>query len=63
MTKPYFTNPYNGDNLEILKVEYLSNHLLDYTQILNLGLDDQAIFKMMTTIDWDKKMIGKEPNQ
>ena len=24
------------DNLKILKVEYLSNHLLDHTQILNL---------------------------
>ena len=26
------------DNLKILKVEYLSNHLLDHTQILNLDL-------------------------
>jgi hypothetical protein len=25
-------------------VEYLSNHLLDHTQILNLYLDDQTIF-------------------
>jgi hypothetical protein len=31
-------------NLKILKVEYLSNHLLDYTEILNLRLDDQIIF-------------------
>ena len=32
------------DNLKILKVEYLRNHLLDYTQILNLSLDDQTKF-------------------
>ena len=31
-------------NLKILKVEYLSNQILDYTQILNLSLDDQTIF-------------------
>ena len=30
--------------LKILKVEYLSNPLLDRTQILNLGLDDQTMF-------------------
>ena len=29
------------DDLKILKVEYLSNHLLDPTQILNLRLYDQ----------------------
>jgi hypothetical protein len=32
------------DNLTILKVEYLSYHLLDLTQILNFSLDDQSIF-------------------
>ena len=32
------------DDLNILKVEYLSNHLLDHTQILNFSLDDQTIF-------------------
>ena len=32
------------DNLKILKVEYLSNHSLDHTQVLNLSLDDQTIF-------------------
>jgi hypothetical protein len=31
------------DDLTILKVEYLSNHLLDPTQILNLSLDDHII--------------------
>ena len=41
MTKPYFVNPLNEEDLKILKVEYLSNHLLDYTQILNLRLDYQ----------------------
>jgi hypothetical protein len=32
-----------GD-LKILKVEYLSNCLLDHTKILNLRLYDQTIF-------------------
>ena len=32
------------DDINILKVEYLSNTLLDHNQILNLGLDDQTIF-------------------
>ena len=32
------------DDLKILKVDYLSNHLLDPTQIFNLSLHDQAIF-------------------
>ena len=32
------------DDLKISKGEYLSNHLLDHTQILNLNLDDQSIF-------------------
>jgi hypothetical protein len=31
-------------NLKLLKVEYLSNHLSNHTQILNLSLDDQTIF-------------------
>ena len=31
------------DNLKILKVEYLSNHLLDHTQILNFSLYDQTL--------------------
>ena len=31
------------DNLKILKEEYLGNHLLDPTHILNLSLDDQTI--------------------
>ena len=31
------------DDLKILKVEYLSNLLLDPSQILNLSLDDQTI--------------------
>ena len=32
------------EDFKILKVEYLRNHLLDQTQILNLGLDNQTIF-------------------
>ena len=29
------------DDLKISKVEYLSNHLLDHSQILNFSLDYQ----------------------
>ena len=32
------------DDLKILKVEYLCNHLLDHGQILNLNVDDHTIF-------------------
>ena len=32
------------DDLKILKVEYLSDRLLDHTKILNLSLVDQTIF-------------------
>ena len=38
------------DDLIILNVEYLSNHLLDHTQISNLSLDDKAIF--YKTLKW-----------
>ena len=31
------------DDLQILKVEYLSNHVLDPTQILNFSLNDQTM--------------------
>ena len=30
------------DDLKISKVEYLSNHLLEHTQIVNLSLGDQT---------------------
>jgi hypothetical protein len=34
------------DDLKIKRVEYLSNHILDLTQILNLTLGDQSkVFK------------------
>jgi hypothetical protein len=40
MTKPYLLNPSNEDNLQWkmtskIKLDYLSNHILDPTQILN----------------------------
>ena len=38
------------DNLKILKVEYLSKHLLDYAHILNLSWDDQTIFLQIIKI-------------
>ena len=43
----------NEDDLKILKVEYLSNRLLEHTQILKLSLYDQTpccqILQMKTT--------------
>ena len=33
------------DDLKILKLEYISNHWLDFPQILNLGLGDQTKIK------------------
>ena len=33
------------DDLNILKVEYLSNHWSDFPQILNLSLGDQTKIK------------------
>jgi hypothetical protein len=35
------------EDLKILKVEYLRKHLLDQTQILNLGLDDQTFLYLL----------------
>ena len=32
------------DDNKILKLKYLSNHIWNHTQILNLSLDDQTIF-------------------
>ena len=32
------------DDIKLFKVEFLSNNLLDHTQILNLSLDVQTIF-------------------
>ena len=32
------------DDLKILKAEYLSNDLMDLTQVLNFSLDYQIIF-------------------
>ena len=50
MTKPYFykslrlRRPPMEDDLKIIKLDYLSNHLLDHTQILNLSCDNQPVF-------------------
>ena len=40
----YDLNILMEDNLKKFKVEYLSNHLLNHTQILNLSLNYQTIF-------------------
>ena len=44
------------DDLNILKVEYLSNHLLDHIQILNLSLDDQTMFYKSS--QWRRPQMG-----
>ena len=38
-------NPSNDDDLKILNVEYLSNHLLDHTPILNAQIKDNLQWK------------------
>ena len=43
------------DDLKILKVEYLSNHLLDHTNILNWRLYDQSIF--LGSFKWRQPLI------
>ena len=52
------------DNLKIIKVEYLSNHLLNYAESLTLILDDQTIFykslKWRQPLMEDKLKILKE---
>ena len=38
------------DDLKILKVEYLSNYLLDHTQLLNFTFSDQS--KLLKYFKW-----------
>jgi hypothetical protein len=40
------------DDLKILKVEYISYHLLDHSQILNLSLDNQTTFYKFLKLSW-----------
>ena len=57
------------DDLNILKVEYLSNHWLDFPQILKLSLEDQTKIKNSSNEDdlqWKttlmiKSWISQEP--
>ena len=44
--------------LKIQRVEYLSIHLLDHTQILNLSLDDQTIFYKF--LKWRQPLMEDE---
>ena len=43
------------DDLKIFKVEYLSNNLLNHTQILNLILDDQTI--VYKSLKWRRPLM------
>jgi hypothetical protein len=49
------------DDLKILKVKYLSNLLLDRTQILYLSLDDQTILYKLR-LRWPKQTVQIENN-
>ena len=56
--------PLMEDNLKILKVEYLSNHLLDQNQILNLSLYDKSIYYKYLNeedITWKMTSHGRWP--
>jgi hypothetical protein len=35
------------DDPKILKVEYISNHLLDHTQTLNLSVDNKTMLQIL----------------
>ena len=52
-----------GRRPQILKVEYLSNHLSDHMQILNLSLDDQTIFLQILKMKTISKLTsnGRRP--
>ena len=46
------------EGLKILKLEYLSNHLLDHNQILDWRLDDQTIFYKSLKWRWPHMEVG-----
>jgi hypothetical protein len=50
------------NDLKVLKVEYLSNHLMDHTQMFNLSLDGQTIFTNPSNEDalqWERTSDAK----
>ena len=47
------------EDLKISNVEYLSNHLLDHTQILNLSIDDQTMFSNSSNDELQWEMTPK----
>ena len=52
------------DDLNILKVEYVSNRFLDPTPILNLSLDDQTVFFKSSKWRWTQNIksgISQQP--
>ena len=58
MAKPYFVNPSNEDDLKILNLEYLSNHLLDATLIWNFSLDDQTL--LYKSLKWRQPQMEND---
>jgi hypothetical protein len=43
------------DDLKILKMEYISNHLLNHSQIRNSSLDDQTVF--YKSLKWRRHLL------
>ena len=46
------------DDLKISKVEYLSNYVLDLSQIVNSSLDDQTIVQIFK---WRQPLMEEDP--
>ena len=49
------------EDLGILKLEYLSNHLLNPTQILNLSLDEQTTLSIVQILYMKMTSNGRWP--
>ena len=45
------------DNLIIIRMEYLSNHLLDTTKISNLSLDDETTLYIVKLFKWRRSTM------
>ena len=59
------------DDRKVFKVEYLRNQVLDYTQILNLRIYDQTLYKsskwrqppMEDKLQWKTTSNGRWPQR
>ena len=57
MNKPNFIKASGEDDINILKVEYISNHWLYHNQIQNLSLGDQILQMLQIKMT----SIGRQP--